>query len=250
MSSSRGAHGDYKPLGKYLTQIEFCRFVVRLLPIPRAAMVLEPHVGDGPWVQALLEVGHPADRIIAADIDPGAPGLGLAAAAGCRIFIGDFLTSTPPVPIDWVIGNPPYGITQAEVSCPICKGAGVLVRKGTECKRCKGSGRWVPEPVSVVAKHVERAIELVQPNRGSVFFLLRAAFWESRVEFWAEPRHNPRAVWAVWPRLAFNPEQPTKTDSCPYCTYWWDTSQRWDTGWRRIQWRHPSADEPQSDRDA
>lgn len=244
MSSSRGGKG-YKPQAKYLTDIAFCRFVVPLLPIPRSAVVLEPHVGEGPWVQALLENGHPARNIIAADLDPGAHGLALAVAAGCRIYTGNFLHSAPPMSVDWVIGNPPYGDPQPETICPLCRGTGVKLRKQVTCSRCDGTGRWVPRPIPVAAAHASRAIELVRPHRGSVFFLLRAAFYEFRTSFWRLHGTDLRAMWAVWPRLAFDPDQPRKTDSCPYATYWWDTTQSWSPSeFRRVQWRESNdADE-------
>lgn len=242
MSSSTGI--GYKALARYSTPYELCRAVVGTLPIPRSAVVLEPHVGEGPWVQALLDSGHPARNIIAADIDRAAPGIRLAVNAGCRIYLGDFLTTTPDAAIDWVIGNPPYGIPQPEQECPTCKGTGKLVRKQTPCRMCKGVGRWTPKPKSVVLDHVLRAHALVAEQRGSAAYLLRSAFSESRREFWANPAHMPREKIDLNPRPGFDPEQPKKTDSASYSIFWWDVSRaHWRSGWDRLQWRDYDEDE-------
>lgn len=236
MSSSTGA--GYKALARYSTPVDLCRAIIGSLPIPRSAVVLEPHVGEGPWVQALLDSGHPARNIIAADIDPTAHGIALAVAAGCRVYAGDFLRSAPVVPIDWVIGNPPYGEPRPEVECPTCKGTGKLVRKQTSCRRCEGVGRWTPKPRSVVLDHVQRARELVAPQRGGVAYLLRGAFSEARRKFWANPANMPRERIDIDPRPGYDPEQPMKTDSASYAVFWWDLSRPcWTSTWRRLQWR-------------
>jgi hypothetical protein len=66
--------------------------------------VLEPHVGGGAFIEAL--VGLDVD-VTAGDIDPTAPGLEIGARGHRgRSYVGDFLEHREKY--DWVIGNPPY----------------------------------------------------------------------------------------------------------------------------------------------
>ena len=242
MSSSHGAK-VYRPLARYSTPYDLCAAVVAFLPIPRSAIILEPHVGEGPWLRALLDSGHPRQNIIVSDVDPTAPGMRLAAERGCRLYSGDFLTTTPPVAVDLTLGNPPYGIPQPEQDCPMCRATGRMLRKDEPCKRCKGAKRWTPRPKSVVLDHVQRARELVRPQRGGVAFLLRSAFSEARRKFWADPCHMPREKVDIDPRPGFDPEEPAKTDSASYSVFWWDMSRPvWDSRWNRLQWREYDED--------
>lgn len=68
--------------------------------------VVEPSVGGGAFVRALLARGH-TGGITGIDIDPDAPGLALC---DYRV-VGDFLRV--PDGASWIIGNPPYSQAEA-----------------------------------------------------------------------------------------------------------------------------------------
>lgn len=84
-------------LDRYYTPPDLARQLVALLPIETPALVLEPSVGAGAFVQALPR----GVAVLTMDIDPAAPA-NPALVMDFEDFTGNGL------PIEWVIGNPPY----------------------------------------------------------------------------------------------------------------------------------------------
>jgi predicted RNA methylase len=97
------------------------------------ARCVEPSAGGGAFVEALLKR---TPHVHAVDIDPDAAGLSIAPASS----VEDFLDWEPDGPVDWVVGNPPYGATQlsdgnaeahARKALSIARvGVAVLLRQG------------------------------------------------------------------------------------------------------------------------
>jgi hypothetical protein len=85
----------------YHTPEPLARALVGLLPI-HSKICWEPHAGGGAFVRALVDQGA---HVIATDINPDA-GWGAS---------WDFLTSTQPGSIDWVVGNPPFRNHEAHI---------------------------------------------------------------------------------------------------------------------------------------
>jgi predicted RNA methylase len=112
-------------LDRCYTDPDLARFLVAFAyaeGLSRSARVLENSVGDGAILTALLEAGHEPSAITVVDLDPLAPGLGIAVRAGATTIAGvSFLDAVPaspitPAPFDLAIGNPPYsGATASEV---------------------------------------------------------------------------------------------------------------------------------------
>ena len=227
MSATGIGGSGYLAGAAYMTPADLTRPLVALLPfLARPQVVLEPSVGGGAWVQAVLEregrerVFH---RYLAVDVNPAAPGLALVSQEGGEGYVGDFLDRglvlgrRPTL----VLGNPPFGDPQPEQQCPDCGGAGrrALRRGGSRpCKKCKTTGRWTPKPVPVAQKHVERALEIVARG-GHVVLLLRLSMLagQERLAFWRD--HPARHVWVIADRPDFTGEGG---DSADYGLFWWD----------------------------
>lgn len=221
-ATNRGS--DYRENASYQTAIEDCRGLIRLLApiLATPQTILEPSVGDGNFLAALLE--HSARTGIrhtlgAIDLDPTAKGLGIARAQGGFAMIDDFLSLTPIRRPSLVIMNPPFAIPQDLRMCPLCLGARVTTPRGKPtgpCSRCKGVGMWRPGPIPMAERHIRRALEVVAP-RGTVAAVLRLAYLETedRIPFWREwgPGHGARVVYALARRLSF---MGGPTDSSAY----------------------------------
>lgn len=72
-----------------------------------AVRVLEPSTGGGAFVLAALRCG--VRNLVALDVDPTAAGVNMARALGLRGEVCDVLAADP-VPVDLVVGNPPFAI--------------------------------------------------------------------------------------------------------------------------------------------
>lgn len=79
--------------------------VATLSPALAGATVLEPSCGAGAFVRAALDAG--AARVVALDLEPQLPG-DLLDHPRVTIQRGDSLVVGPRVPVDVVVGNPPY----------------------------------------------------------------------------------------------------------------------------------------------
>lgn len=143
----------------YYTDARFCRVLVATL-LDRGLLqqhhsVREPHAGAGGFVEALL--GQVA-RVHASDLNPAAPcydgrleiradrygGIGEGFARGLRLYppcdarstlmeprpVGS-RDETPlgPMPVDWTLGNPPFGEYVAPETCSTCEGTGYRRRR-------------------------------------------------------------------------------------------------------------------------
>lgn len=198
-STNRGA--NRAGLDRYYTPDDLARALVSTLHIPSSALVLEPSVGGGAFVNAVRQVA--GANIFAIDVDPAAPGLDNTTkrrfTAG-RVFIGDFLSHqftvgdlAPYDGFDYIVGNPPFNDAEA---------------------------------------HVRRARALVKPG-GTVAFLLRLAFLEGakRKAFWFA--HRPACVTVLVEGPSFT---GGGTDSCPYGWFVWHHS-RFDTTLDWLSWK-------------
>lgn len=132
--------------------------------LTRDTPIIEPHVGSGNVLRALLQEGH-RGYIEILDLDPLAPGLDLGrelAAAGAKVLVDKagpdaeaarwatelaraekipdnriplvvdgFLTRRPLLSGAGaaVFGNPPYSVVPGEETCPKCGGAGEVPGK-------------------------------------------------------------------------------------------------------------------------
>ena len=227
MSATGIGGGEYLVNAAYQTPVLLTRPLVALLPfLAQPQVILEPSVGGGAWVRAVLErearerVFH---RYLAVDVDPAAAGLALVEQEGGEAVIGDFIGPELVLPRrpTVVLGNPPFGIPQPEQPCPDCGGTGRrLLRRGAErpCKKCKTSGRWRPKPIPCAQDHIDRALKVVSA-RGHVVLLLRLAMLagQDRIAFWKE--HPARHIWVIADRPDFTGEGG---DSAEYALFWWD----------------------------
>ena len=156
------------------------------------AQIIEPSVGGGAFLHAVLNAGAWRSNTVACDINPDAAGLALAGSH----HVGDFLTmpqphDVAPLPV-WVVGNPPYGQAM---------------------------------------EHVEHALSLAMPERkpqGGVAFLLRLAFVESeaRRSFWRQWPVTELHILSKRPSFTGG-----KTDSCAYAFFVWHAGDRQPVGW-------------------
>ena len=243
--SATSRRGTYEENAAYYTRIELARFLVNLLPIwsePRR--VLEPHVGTGNFLTAVTEteakhgVFH---RLYGLDVDPSAAGIQLARDEGGWGAVGDFLTAALPARPDVVLGNPPYSIPQAEITCPKCKGTGWVAAKhgdyDTACQKCgkdgkRGTGLVRPKPLPVAAEHIRRALEVVRPG-GHVAFLLRMGILEGRdrLALWRE--FPPRRIYALSTRPVF---VGSGSDQTSYGFFHWEQGYQGDTALEVVDW--------------
>lgn len=98
-------------LDRYYTPPDVAMRCVRWLSgiVDAPQTVMEPSVGGGAWVAAARQEWRPTVDVL--DIDPGAAGLGMGDTSICA----DWLTVSPPVRYDLVLGNPPYRHAEAHV---------------------------------------------------------------------------------------------------------------------------------------
>lgn len=102
-ATNRGGQRD--KLDRYYTPDNVARACTDRLTIPDGATVLEPSVGGGAFVRAVLAATRGTADITGCDLDPEADGLHLCD----EHVIGDFLDYADMMgPFDLVIGNPPY----------------------------------------------------------------------------------------------------------------------------------------------
>lgn len=120
------------PLDAYYTEPALARRLVALLPLEQGDIVLEPHVGGGAFIDALIaRTGTTPLVLVAADVDADAPGL---CRPGVEQMPGfDFLSEllSPEDGISWVVGNPPFNHAQLHVEEALRiakKGVGFLLR--------------------------------------------------------------------------------------------------------------------------
>ena len=95
--------GDRDPLDRCYTDPALARAIVRWLHaegLSKSAHVVEPSVGAGDFLSALLAEGHAPEAITVADLDPSAAGLGLAVRAGAIAVRGSFLDLVDGAPAD------------------------------------------------------------------------------------------------------------------------------------------------------
>jgi hypothetical protein len=234
--SATGRGSEYIENGVYLTPAPLARALVALVPfLDTPTMVLEPSVGGGAFVAALLErerrtrVYH---RYQAIDVDPMATGLDMVREEGGWAAAGDFLTAALPVRPGAIVGNPPFAIPQPARPCATCAATGwrTSPRKiaGWEydpipaawkraCQRCDGTGSITPAPLPVAEKHMRRCLDVVAPG-GHVALLLRLAMLEGteRREFWLQ--HPARKVWPLSRRPSFT---GSGSDATAYGWFWW-----------------------------
>ena len=104
-ATNRGGKRD--KLDRYYTPDDFARACVQRMTIPEGAEVLEPSVGGGAFVRAVLRATGGSAFVTGIDLDPDADGFTL-----CDTSIpGDFLDYAPGLVspgYDVVVGNPPY----------------------------------------------------------------------------------------------------------------------------------------------
>jgi len=111
-ATNRGGKRD--KLDRYYTPDVFARACVARMTIPEGATVLEPSVGGGAFVRAVLAATRGTADIAAVDMDPDADGFTLCD----EITIGDFLDYADLLAnpgYDLVIGNPPYAFAADHV---------------------------------------------------------------------------------------------------------------------------------------
>ena len=211
-SKERGGEASpYRPLADYYTPDELARVLVAQLPLAttiRPEIILEPHVGGGAFLRAIVAARaglERSTRLFACDLNPEAQGLREAGQEGAVTHAGDFMRWTPPAAPTWIIGNPPFGVLQV------------------------GKKRAAP----IAHRHIQRAMDLVGPG-GHIAFLFRWGLFEGRDQFWAKAM--PRVVWTLTPRPDFTGDGG---DSTPYCFAWWTKGWHEETVLRRLRWRDP-----------
>ena len=104
-ATNRGGKRD--KLDRYYTPDDFARACVARMTIPEGAEVLEPSVGGGAFVRAVLAATKGTADVTGVDMDAYADGFTLCD----EITIGDFLDYADLLAnpgFDVVIGNPPY----------------------------------------------------------------------------------------------------------------------------------------------
>ena len=108
---SRRVHNEARriPLDAYYTEDATALACVRTLDLlDEGLTVIEPSVGGGAFVRAVIEVA-PSSYVIGVDVNPDAAGTALCQyALDC-----DFAITTGHA--HWIIGNPPYSHAEAHV---------------------------------------------------------------------------------------------------------------------------------------
>lgn len=218
-SAGRGTEADY--LGRYYTPWNLALAGVSTLPLQRWTRILEPSVGSGAWATSLHVVAKELKHDIqleVMDMDPFAPGL-RSRYGRQDIQIGDSLHMTPRRSPELILGNPPYSVSVVEA------------RKSVPWVQIKPDRQ---KPIPVTEFHVRRALHLVKPALGSVFFLLPDGFLAGRERrrFWRQ--FPARSIQTVVPRPSFT--RDGNSDSNNYALFWWDLSWSGPTTWGRLEW--------------
>jgi len=198
MSSTNRYNGDKRQAhDAYFTPPALARAVVGALDLPGLhprPRILEPHVGEGAFLNAALE-RWPEATYVAFDVVNRQAHCPPGGVFMCE----DFLATHEYAKYELIIGNPPYS-----------RPTGRFSKKGT------------PMMEHAAEDHVRKALAL---SNDYVVFLLRLAFLESRerAKFWKA--HPCWQVWALSERPSFT---GGGTDSCAYGVFIW--RKGWDNG--------------------
>ena len=196
-ATNRGS--DYRDLADYSTPDDLAEVLVSLLDIGPGEQVMEPHVGGGAFVRAILRKRTNKEfrlKVLGMDLNPLAEGLALCD----EHVVGDFLTwnPAPAQRPDRILGNPPFG-----------------------------PGKGVAEA------HVRHALDIV-PGSGGVGFLLRLSFLASaeRAPFW---RSFPAfRIWVLSERPSFT---GGGTDATDYAFFLWCKGYRGSPKLDVLSWK-------------
>lgn len=184
----------------HYTPRDLARAIVDRLQIRRGQIVVDPHVGGGDFLHAVLDYardrlgGEDAVRVEGGDMNADAPAFAdERLRARARLYPGvDFLAPVLPYrDPDWIVGNPPHGDSVV----------GDLARP-----------------------HIERALRAVRPG-GSVVFLLPSQ-WGASVDryekLWAKPELRPYLDLQLVGRPRFGGY--SGGNRYDYSVYWWNTA--------------------------
>jgi predicted RNA methylase len=146
--------------------------------LPLGGRILEPGCGNGAILKALLAADLDAHAIVGVEQNPELADLARAALPGGEVHCEDFLTCDDYGGFDLVIGNPPYGLAQ---------------------------------------EFVERALQLAEPDNGTVAMLLRLS-WVASLKRVAFHKAAPCDIYVLPRRPSFT---GGGTDSCDYAWFTW-----------------------------
>ena len=253
-------------LGAYDTPLGLCRAVVARLrdvgALSPRDQVLEPSVGSGNMVRALLEleIGICLEVL---DLDPMAPGLDVAHAAGglattpsaanfdpeadrwarleleaagvpsCRqgLAASGFLTTRPATRPDLILGNPPYSVTAPAIPCPDCGATGQIPGARGRTRKCPACNRWASgkRPGGLPEGYQpERVIGVADLHvRRALELTARHLVLVLRLPFLGgQDRYRdlwtPHPPRAVWTVVGRPSFAHGGTDSVETAVYWWD----------------------------
>lgn len=243
MTRKGRAGSKVEPGGRYFTPREVARACVEALDLPRGpgVVIADTSAGGGAWLDALVwqdlraaaMAGEPAighrRTLIALDIDPGAPALAPTAGdwhKAAHDWTGATLpTRWPAGPIDAIVGNPPYSITE------IVQGKdGQPARYGPRHKR---AGEVRTRTVEVATSHVLRDLERARV----VGLVLRTSYLEGeRWELYPELWERLHVVHLLDPRVSFDGEG---SDGAGYSLFEWRDTPRTtaEPALCRLRWR-------------
>lgn len=116
ISTSTSSRDGRKAKGAFYTPLELTRFLAKWAIRSADDRVLEPSCGDGAFLGAIGErfaqfgIGSLRDRVVGIERDPGEAEKARSLAAAAAILDRDFFDVDPSsmLPMDAVIGNPPY----------------------------------------------------------------------------------------------------------------------------------------------
>lgn len=216
--------GANPALGAYYTEPELAGAVVDaiLARVPDAldGLVIEPSVGGGAFLGAILARAPATARVWAVDVDPAASGL-RHPDPRVRGVHADFLRWLPPAP-GTVIGNPPFSILVPKLrpsKAPVLdrEGAPVTVRR------------------SVVAEHIRAA--LAASSRHAFLLFRLGVLASAERDGLTTGAGGLRAAWVLRPRPAFH--GATSSDNSEYAIYWWDKRipRTWVPRLEHLRWR-------------